>query len=200
MVDDGPLGYVQARARYMAMLGELIVTWNQAESTLRTLLYYLCGGTTATHILTAELGAMGIYHGLKSIAPTMRPEVQVAIECVADRYDLLREYRNYYVHGITGVGFVPRQDAVGHAWMASAKGKLRVAEDKIPLTTLDQIAGNIALLREAAADILDEIHPVPGSRAHPPLPSPQTLPPLARLEKSLRYLLATPPPPSPSGG
>lgn len=181
---------------YSAKLGETILSWNTAEGALRSLLSTVCGASNATRILTAELGSRGLTDGLNAIAVTLPIEQRRAVEHVVAVYDRLREYRNYYVHGITAMGQIG-DDIVGMTFMQSAKGKLGYATDFVEAATLVDIEERARALAAAISDTEDAIYPRPGSFADPPLPSPETLPLPDRLKKTLLYPLNEPRPPQP---
>lgn len=189
-----PQDFIEVRRDYLAAFGELILTWNQAENTLRNLLLAACGVSTATHILTAELGSRGLSDGLRSIAVTLNIELQDAVEAVTALYDRLLAYRNYYVHGISSIG-IANGLGVGLANIASAKGKLGFSEDRVTYQQLVNARTYALQLRDEAGAILDTINPREGSRVDPPLPSRKTLLLPDTLKKTLRYPLNEPAPP-----
>jgi hypothetical protein len=189
-----PQGYDEARKEYTAAFGEMVVAWNVAENMLRLLLYTLCGKTTAVRILTAELSAMGIVQGLNSISDTLYGPVKDAVLTVCARYDRMREYRNYYVHGIAAVSY-SEGIAEGTAYMVSAKNELRVAIDRVPADQLNNLNDHLVRLQQSTIAILDTIDPQEGSAAFPPLPSLERSPLPDRLTKTLRYPLRGQPAP-----
>ncbi len=181
---------------YKVALGDFIMTWNQAENAMRRLLLTLCGPSPTTRILTAELGTRGLTDGLNAMATTLKGERRIAVETVVKLYNRIREYRNYYAHGISIIACHPDTNiAMGVAHMAMAKGKLAVAQDIITIQQLEATTGWANSLQDAVGNILDTIDPQEGSRAHPPLPSPETLLLPDRLTKTLRYPLDAPDPP-----
>jgi len=188
------VSYADMRRNYLANFGELIITWNQAEGVLRNLLMSVCGRSPATYILTAELGSRGLTDGLNAIAVTQNENVKEAILAVVILYDRLREYRNYYVHGLTAIG-VRNGVGFGSANMASAKGKLGFSTDEVPVEQLDDLTKRLRLLTTASIAILDTIDPQEGSMVPQALPTRATLPIPDRLRKNLRYPLNDPQPP-----
>lgn len=88
--------------RFYAALGEMIVRWNQAESEMKALLLNLVGlDTKAAWILVTELGSVSLEQALKSVAQDLAPpHLQSHIRGLVDWFSRLREYRNYYAHGI----------------------------------------------------------------------------------------------------
>ena len=182
------MSHASLRLEYSAALGETIVTWNRAEGAFRALLATLCGESAAAQIVTAELGGVGITNALNAIAVTLDAPIKTAVESVAKYFDVLREYRNYYVHGIQAIG-VADGAGVGRAFMASAKGELKYAEDTVTSNDLNALKTQAEELTQAIIAILDTVSPREGSRAKSPLPTSETLIPPDKLKKTIRYPL-----------
>ena len=188
-----------ATRQYTSALGEFIMAWNHAENTVRWLLMALSGSTSiASHILTAELGSRGLTDGLKAFSPTLEPPIRETVLLVVELYDRLREYRNYYAHGIMTVAVRDGVTLTGWATMASAKGKLGYAEDFVTLAQIMARLEDSRRLSDGARAIIAAVDP--GARLEVPLPLPsrETLPLPDRLKKTLRYPLHAPPPPQSS--
>jgi hypothetical protein len=151
----------------------------------------LCGQSAAIEILTAELSAVSLIQALNAISVTLDPPIMAAVESVTEYFDVLREYRNYYVHGIRAIG-IRSEVGVGLTFMASAKGKLRYAEDHVTSHDLNTLKTQAQVLTKATVAILDTVFPRQGSQVNPPLPSTETFPPPDRLKKTLRYPLNEP--------
>jgi hypothetical protein len=84
---------------------------------------------------------------------------------------------------------VTKGGGVGRAFMASQKGKLRYATDIVTRDDLNTLTTQATELAQAIIAILSTIAPQAGSQVKPPLPSPKTLLPPKKLEKTLLYPL-----------
>lgn len=92
-------------APYYALLGELIVSWNRAENMLSMVLTAICGGgSPLVWILTSDLGAVSLENALKSAtADLAAEELKDSIYHMVEWFSRLREFRNYYIHGVQRV-------------------------------------------------------------------------------------------------
>lgn len=141
-----PLSRLPNHSRnYYATLGRLVVEWNLAEATLRTLLNKLAGPESfedemRAHLLTAELGSTGLAQALRSHADTMNDRKLVeAIDHAVKCYENLRGHRNYYVHGIVTLLPISKTKTVGHIHYFEAKGRLIQRRDRVTVSSLNDV-------------------------------------------------------------
>lgn len=131
---------------FLGVLGILVVEWNHAESLLNTLLSFLSGGGTRVAILTAHMNTVAVCQALRTLANEKLADDDVAPHVLhyTDYFDRLREYRNYYIHGIKAVGF-SEGEAVGIAETVTARERW----------TLHQLTLSVHDLRQSVELIID---------------------------------------------
>ncbi len=132
---------------YLTSLGNLILRYNNAEERSRSLLVDLTTarpktvrGIMLAKITTVELGAVGITHALQCYAKdVVESKFREPILHAADYMDRIREYRNFYVHGI---GTIINTDSgpKGFLHTDSAKGSLKEHKTVISKEDIDGIA------------------------------------------------------------
>jgi hypothetical protein len=188
---------------YFATFGTAVMSWNRAEGAMRQLLAGLCGGNTIeanmrAQIVTAELGSAGLTYALGSFAENLLPpEAAERVAHAVKYYNVLREYRNYYVHGLTSV-VTGTQVALGAIITMTAKGKLIEHKDFIPVDKLTWLDTESVHLKEFTVAITRHLFwsgPAFGSPLSP-LPHMQPVP--DRLEKHRQPVRERFPPPQSS--
>lgn len=93
-----------SEADFYQCLGEIMVRWNGCEAHLRDLIIWLCGGQSAVSLaLTAHMSAKALTDALPALTGTKDAEVREHLEHYSKAVDILREHRNYYIHGIADV-------------------------------------------------------------------------------------------------
>jgi hypothetical protein len=187
---------------YYAELGALVASWNQAENSLREMLVALCGARAEIWILTAELGSVSLQSALRSAATDIAaPALSPYIEHCVLWFDTLREYRNYYIHGINDVGPHTEQGFVGVSSHTSAKTRLVIHQEFITKMKLARLRRDITAFLSFSSEVLSHVvepslTASSGGTPFPPLPE---MPPLPdRLQKPRQYLTNDPLPPASS--
>lgn len=92
-------------------LGLIVITWNAAENSMRTILRCILSQADfdrgrLVEPLIVEAGAVGLVQALNCAAdefPEDAPDVAEAIRAATTFFERVRPYRNYYVHGVNGV-------------------------------------------------------------------------------------------------
>jgi hypothetical protein len=143
-VESSPAPQIEpAQQAILMRLGELIVKWNACENLLRTLLIYAAGNTDRSNILTAHMGTTEVCDALKTMANEFAPpEINEHIPYLITFFERIREYRNYYVHGISG--FMTKQDdqtIKGYTQQRVARTRLTVYADFIGEDDLKAVLG-----------------------------------------------------------
>ncbi|ONF97373.1 hypothetical protein [Sphingomonas jeddahensis] len=136
-------------------LGMLVIVWNACELSLRESLSWLGAKGSPEHLrvaepLISELGSVGITQALSCYAnelPEEEESLTSAILHAVKVVEICRTYRNYYVHGISGVtkygidfspeaiaADIPVHEAMtmgpfGNVYLKSAKGKRKFLLD-----------------------------------------------------------------------
>ena len=184
---------------FAAALGEAIVEWNCLEGSLRGALVDLMlekkepviFDILRIKIMTLELNNVGIEQALKSFAENILTDIlSDKIKHAVLFFERLRAYRNYYVHGVTGImGFTdaPSKYHMGRIDNSTAKGKLVQYRDWVTVEQLYWFVEQCIVARNFVAEIRNHISMPPG---HPflenleswPLPDSPALP--SPLEKT----------------
>ena len=199
-------------------LGELIVKWNELEGKLQSLVHYLGNDWVTAVVLTAHMGNVSLVDALRTLAterdetakmldkygaswrrekhwpplPLLLPDVTHLITC----FERLREYRNFYVHGITRTG----EGRIFIASSTSARARLTVHEMPVRVRDLIQLIKRIEAVDRYASGVLTFAARMrsrnpwdvpPTSPERPPIPDRLKKPPLLvlgaeRLPRSLR--------------
>jgi hypothetical protein len=186
-----PVGTKEDLSSFHAAIGALVISWNRAESILKVLLIALCGANPKTWILTAELGNVGLENALKSASADLAPEeLKDHIDHAVEWFSRLREFRNYYVHGINRIGIV-NDEMVAFLGQVSAKTALSWHEEYLPVDRIIELDRQFADFISFASGI--ELHLYAAlkveTRREPPLPPLPQMPPLPdRMVKPRRYL------------
>jgi hypothetical protein len=187
-----------------AAFGNLIVEWNRTERSVSSLVGFFVHPTTdhpdadhrrrghlALKIIMSEVGVYMVVNALRCIADTLEPSQKVAADCIAEWYDRLRDYRNYYVHGISNVA--PSGDdnvATGIIFATSARRELVEDRDFVSPKQLFEAAQSAAALRTYIGEVLNHLAWEPGDPLvadRPRLPEPPQMP--DKLKKRRSYLL-----------
>lgn len=205
MTDDLPDGVLPYETPFLIAFSHMILTWNNAEGTLRGLLAHFIGSESLreflkSQILIAELGTTGLADALRALAINILPQdVGKSVSHAVDYFERIRSYRNYYVHGVTSILPV-KSGPHGLIVNITAKGKLVEHKDYVPVADLAFVTDHSTALQNYVTRISAHLHWtaefVGGS--HPPLPEPPQLP--KKLTKTAIPLLKLFPPPESSPG
>lgn len=181
--------------RLLAKFGEMVMTWNDVEYQWRSGLPRLDpSGESLVAIISLEhLPSMQLGWAARTIVTTLvrDPAKGVLLEALT-QLDLLREYRNYYVHGFQSVGWRAGTDEpIGYLRTTSARGELIQHDMWIDETELDQLLTRLRGLRtvfsEAYLSISRVTNPLTGLHYELPV-LPDRAP---RLAKPKRVLLSS---------
>ena len=131
----------------LAKLGLLVVKWNQFETLTQTVLEALIGGGEKTYILTAHMGNVSLCDAIRTMGNEFAPdEAKTHLTHLLDLFERLREYRNYYVHGISDLTEASDGLPIGVAQSLSAKARLVLHQGRVDEADLDAM---VKRLREA---------------------------------------------------
>lgn len=178
----------------LAKFGQMISTWNDVEYQWRSALLmfehpetYEVSGTA--QIMAAHLGSLQLLDAAKTLAAEiLTDECQSLITEAIAQLNILREYRNYYVHGFQGVGWRPDGTPLGYLLTVTARGRLVQHDGWFGESDLDVLIEHLNSLRLVfGATLL-----VWRKQIDPSTQMPYCLPVLGprpeRLEKSKRLL------------
>ncbi len=189
------LGAVQRR-EFLAQMGEMLAEWNELEQHLFDLLVILSGSILAGTILAANLQTDSLLKTLKLVASeydalrqridkTLRHKAKQKklivkmhgravprVHHLSDYVDRLREYRNYYVHGlrVENKGF--------YVFTRSARSRLAAHYESLSVGKIKWLRRRIKIANGYARKIyrstLDNENPLlskpPSWPRKPPLP------------------------------
>lgn len=191
-------------------LGMLVIVWNACELLLRETLAWVGAKGRIEHRrvtepLISELGSVGITQALSCYAyelPEGQEVLSAAIIHAVKVVEVCRTYRNYYVHGISGVtrygldfsaetiaADIPMHEAMtlgpfGKVYLKTAKGKQKFLLDFIPVDDLVNFNNYLAEVHDYLCELqlainqyfrrpLEERDPVPKAlRMLPPHKKP----------------------------
>jgi hypothetical protein len=127
----------------LAKLGEIAVQWNDLEAITQTMLANLVKGDAAIIILTAHMGSVSLLDALRTLSNEYGSEhIQSHVSHFLDFFEILRGYRNYYVHSIQATGYDLDGSPLGHAFSYSARRRLITHVETIALSQLERAAPN----------------------------------------------------------
>lgn len=181
-------------AEYEHTLVEFVTAWNRAEAALRGLLIRLCEATPASFILVSELGALGLAQSLSALtADRFDEDAKAAIGHAIKFFNQVREFRNYYVHGIGLVAFNNQTgEAFGVIDIISSKARLAAHQENIGIGELTKASDNakqLWYLIQLLLRLLPGLTPGPPQIGLTLAELPQQYPLPARLQKPRSYLL-----------
>lgn len=181
-------------AALLSKFGHMVSIWNDVEYqwTSALLMFehpetYEVSGTA--QILAAHLGAVQIENAAKTVANEIlygdcRDFILKSIEL----FSVLREYRNYYVHGFQAVGLRSDGIPVGFLLTITARGRLTQHDTWFEEKDIDTLIDGLNFLRTAFGKVLlvwrRKIDPITSQ----PYQLPDSVPSISRLEKSKRFL------------
>lgn len=178
----------------LSKFGQMVSTWNDVEFQWRSALLrferpetYEVSGTA--QILSSYLGSLQLIEAAKTVANEIVHEDcrSVLLEAIA-RLDILRAYRNYYVHGFQAVGQKQDGTSVGFLLTTSARGRLVQHDQWFEEHDLDTLIEHLNSLRLVFGRVLQfwrkQIDPLTKERYKLPELGSKPVP----LEKSKRLL------------
>jgi hypothetical protein len=155
----------------------LAMGWNNVETAARIILQRLGGRGNGMTACTAMLGNVPLINALRATA-SLEDRLVAEIDRFAECMDRLREYRNYYVHGIhaTLVG-----DGEAYAMLQGVetnKGKYRIIEERVTRKHLIYAIRHLMKLQAYGTALADHANDDFGTlaRGGKPLPALPNMP------------------------
>ena len=127
-------------SEHLAEIGRVVFCWNVIENTFRHALANIVGGGQKVDILITHVGSNTWLDAMRTIAHHYLPkEEEEEIVHAIRLFELIREYRNFYVHGFSQV----RSTIDGSIYWAGmlskrAKGRFVIEESAITIGELSQ--------------------------------------------------------------
>lgn len=172
----------------------MVSTWNDVEYQWRgSLAIFLSPEThedsNNAQILLSQLGSLQLLGTLKTVANELLSGNRQALLLEAIyQLDILREYRNYYVHGFQGVGWNSDGRPLGFLLTTSARGRLIQHDQWFQEEDLEVLIHHLNGLRYVCGQILPVSHDQVNSSVDPNYELPKLGERPKRLEKSKRLL------------
>lgn len=171
-----------ANDEILIALGRAVMAWNMTESILRLLLEVLVGeegGAPRASLmtLTAEISGVDLERAIGVLAPHVLdaerlPDVMYAAK-LAER---VREYRNFYVHGLSWI--VSHEVlAVAPVLTIRARGSLKQYRDEVSAADLERFSRWCAEASSFIKYVIGNWYPVDLGHGPPPAPVRPELPP-----------------------
>jgi hypothetical protein len=190
---------------YLISLGRLVLQYNEAETRLRRLLVSAFEPISPrdvmlAQIMTVELGNVGLTQALQSYANDLAPlTIREHILHAGTYFDRIREYRNFYVHGVTSV-MGRQENPIGLFHTRTAKGSLKDHKGFVSKADLDQLTAHCETAGAFTNAVSNRLSFVRGDwfgdLPEPPLPDKPPLP--DRLQKPAQHWREYFPPPQAS--
>lgn len=117
------------QTKFLALFGEMMVSWNRAETSLQTILMHQIRAGEKTEIVIAHMSSNTMIDAVKTLSFEFAEDwLKEPINHFIKYFERIREYRNYYVHGIIAVvksRRVPKRtwEAFGDLHTVSARGE-----------------------------------------------------------------------------
>lgn len=143
----------EKHAGLLLTLGLLVVKWNRLEANAQLMLYGLGGGGERIEALMAHMGTVALTDALRTLGAEFSPElIKPHIAHFLKLFDLIREYRNHYVHGVRILEILDDKP-VGLSQSVSAKARLVFHQTTITEDNLKAMIGHINAASVYGADI-----------------------------------------------
>ena len=181
----------------LGLLGLICVRWNMADEILKSLLEELLDGNKQIRIVSAHMNNLTLRDAVRTISPyRVSPDTDDAIQHYIEFVDIMREYRNYVVHGCLmfgrddkDPGFIilqhsARKDFVQHSEVVTADYLRKM------VARLDVLISYGSKLMQFMSPDMRSFLKKFGEVERPPLPDKPPLP--DRLKKPRTNPLGTP--------
>ncbi len=116
-----------------------VIKWNHLEGVARDIMQELIGAGYGSLIAVHHMGNASLTDAIR-VSSSSSPAMSEHLVHFCKGMDVLRAYRNYYVHGLIGVGMNDDHGAVGLVLMLQVKGRVKLTEKALQL---DDLMGSI---------------------------------------------------------
>jgi hypothetical protein len=184
-----------SKSDFLAAFGEIVMEWNQTEARARRFLFDMIGDLGASsYILLAHLGNVGLTDAISAYKEMLSPDLSEHIDHYCAYFDRLREYRNYYVHGLMVISKEWSGGShYGEVEQITAKGRFARTDDKLTIQDLNKFKHWMIELSTYGTVVRAEFNPRTRPKHLIPL-TPQRKPPLPdRLTKNRLFPLGEAP-------
>jgi hypothetical protein len=124
----------------------MVATWNHLESAAKDIVTHMIGKSTGAMLAAHHLGNTSLTDAIR-VGGQWTPAISDHLAHFANGMDTLRAYRNYYVHGIIGVGKNPDFGPIGLVIMLEVRGKIKLTEKAVKLSDLTDLTIQMNMYR-----------------------------------------------------
>lgn len=167
---DNP--YKDDLSRFAVTFTRSVIAWNNAENAARRILEDFGGSGLGVRVVAAHLTSNALRDALRTLCDLFSdpqlPHSSALSGHVAhftDGFDILRNYRNFYVHSLLGLGQKPDDPAIfrGYLHAIEARGRMAYVEQYVETAELESFMGHTLELKEYGSQIRDAIPADPRS-------------------------------------
>lgn len=155
-----------------------IIAWNNVERSAQSVLRSVTNGGVGATAIIAHLGSRGLKEALQTVANSKPEGDELAdhIMHLVDGMDIIRAYRNHYVHNLLAVGMKPGSPETfqGKLHVMEAHGKLAWIEEDLStekVAAFMQHCLRLSVYGERLAHCISRPNALELSKARPPLTS-----------------------------
>lgn len=149
-------------ASFCIMFTRAIIAWNNAEDRLRYILEGLGDTSLGSTIAIRQLGNTSLKDAILVVASFLESIGDEASDQEADHlrhlvegFDILRVYRNFYVHNLRAMGIGPESDSefYGTLHTIEVKGRYSWVQQTLTIRELGEFSRQVTELRQYADDV-----------------------------------------------
>lgn len=155
-------------ATFCTMFTRAIIAWNNAEDSVRNILEGLSNASLGSTIAIRQLGNTSLQDAILVVAQMLDSLGNNESKAQADHlrhlvqgFDILRVYRNFYVHNIRAMGKSDGADGefAGMLHTIEVQGKYSWVQQDLTIRELRNFTQSLMELSQYASDIRDNIRP-----------------------------------------
>lgn len=177
-------------SRFAVTFMRAVIAWNNAESTARRILIAFGGRGIGLTVAAEHLGSVGLRDALNTLCDLLSGkeaphtnEVAGHVAHFVEGFDVLRAYRNFYVHSLKFTGKAPDDPKTFRGFLHSveAKGRFAFVEQDLSTEDLEDFMKHTLALQRYGSEISSAIPG--GTNALNALAAYANLKPLSSIEK-----------------
>lgn len=175
---SGRLGAENQEELFKIKLADFLIEWNHLEKLTSFLLFKLAGGDARVEVLTARLQSSSLINAIVPLSQVHPNPFREHVQTFAKRFDRLRAWRNFYVHGIFILAFDTNGEGGAIIQDAGIKGgKLMVTDVLVRHSEIEETLERVRALRRYLDSFIGELwegfpFPVEWEKVVPPSPAP----------------------------
>lgn len=155
-------------ASFCTMFTRAIMEWNNAEDALRYILEGLSEGSLGATIAIRQLGNAALPEAilvvasfLESVETEKAKEQADHLRHLVEGFNILRAYRNFYVHNLRamGRGIEPDSEFTGTLHAIEVKARYSWVQQDLTMSDLRQFTQQVMDLSQYASEVRETIKP-----------------------------------------